>query len=212
MVMRFSARFLARLVVSATLVSAAVPALAVELAPAPADVVRQLDATLLDVMQHAKQLGYKGRLARLEPFVRQAFNVPLMTQIAVGSGWSDLTPEQRQALSDAFGRFIAATYADRFDGYSGERFVETGTRPFGSGQLVETKLVKSDGDPVEISYVTRESDGNWQVVDVFLTGTISELATRRSEFSAVFRRAGYDGLLQTLTDKVAQLEHQATVG
>ncbi|HLY58967.1 MAG TPA: ABC transporter substrate-binding protein [Stellaceae bacterium] len=211
MFVRFGARTLGRLAAGAFLLSAVAPAFAAEPDAAPIEVVKHLDGTLLDVMQNAKQLGYKGRYAKIEPLVRRDFNVRMMTQIAVGSGWSGLTPAQQDALTEAFGRFIAATYAERFDGYSGERFVETGARPFGSGQLVETKLVKSDGSPVDLSYVTRQSDGNWQVVDIFMTGTISELATRRSEFSAVFRRAGYDGLLQSLNDKVAQIERQSTM-
>jgi phospholipid transport system substrate-binding protein len=176
---------------------------------APAAVVRHLDQSLLEVMQNAKTLGFKGRSDRLAPLVNQVFNIRLMTQVAVGSGWSDLTPDQQDRLTAAFGRFITATYADRFDGYSGETFVETGERPFGNGTLVDTKLVKSDGSPVTLSYVTRENDGNWQVVDVFMTGTISELATRRSEFSAVYRTTGYDGLLQRLNEKAAQIEQQA---
>jgi len=170
-----------------------------------------LDRTLLDVMQNARQLGFKGRYAKLEPMVRQVFDIRLMTSIAVGSGWSDLTSAQQDQLSDAFGKFIAATYAQRFDGYSGEKFVEAGEHPVTSGVMVETQLVKSDGEPIALNYLTRQNAGQWHVVDVFLTGTISELATRRSEFSSVFRRAGYDGLLQTLQQKVAQLETQTKV-
>jgi phospholipid transport system substrate-binding protein len=186
-------------------------AIPVEAAPsAPTDVVRHLDSSLLDVMQNAKQLGFKGRYARLDPLVRETFNIRLMTEIAVGSGWSTLTEEQQNRLADAFGSFIAATYADRFDGYSGEKFQETGERPYGAGTLVETKLVRTDGEePVTLDYVTRQTDGDWRVVDVFLTGTISELAQRRSEFSSVFRTQGYDGLLQRLQDKTQQIARQA---
>lgn len=191
--------------------TAAAPALAADQATPSQQVVGTLDQTLLDVMQNARQLGFKGRYAKLEPMVQQVFDVRLMTSIAVGPGWTDLTPAQQAQLSDAFGRFIAATYAQRFDGYSGEKFVESGEHPVGSNVLVDTQLVKSDGEPIVLNYLTRQNAGQWHVVDVFLTGTISELATRRSEFSAVFHRAGYDGLLQTLQQKVAQLESQTKV-
>ena len=191
---------------------AAGPALAAEADAPQVQLVKHLDGTLLDVMRNAKQLGFKGRYAKLEPLVQQVFDVRLMTQVAVGSGWNELTDDQRAELVKAFGQFIAATYADRFDGYSGEKFVESGQRPYGTGTLVQTQLVKSDGEPVALDYVTHENDGNWQVVDVYMTGTISELATRRSEFSAVFHRAGYEGLLQSLQEKVAQIKHQSEVG
>jgi len=175
----------------------------------PSMVVTSLNGNLLAVMQNAQKLGYKGRYAALEPVVRQVFDVPYMTRIAVGSGWSTLSAEQQAQLTDAFRKFITATYARRFDGYSGEKFVTDGARPQGDQTLVATRLIKSDGEPVVLNYLTRQDqgqDGHWQVVDVYLTGTISEMATRRSEFASVFRRSGYDGLLQILQQKVSQIE------
>jgi phospholipid transport system substrate-binding protein len=175
----------------------------------PSTVVNSLNGNLLAVMQNAQKLGYKGRYAALEPVVRQVFDVSYMTRIAVGSGWSTLSADQQAQLTDAFRKFITATYARRFDGYSGEKFVTDGTKPLGDSTLVATRLIKSDGEPVVLNYLTHQGagqDGHWQVVDIYLTGTISEMATRRSEFASVFRRSGYDGLLQILQQKVAQIE------
>jgi phospholipid transport system substrate-binding protein len=175
----------------------------------PSLVVNSLNGNLLAVMQNAQKLGYKGRYAALEPVVRQVFDVPYMTRIAVGSGWSTLSSDQQAQLTEAFRKFITATYARRFDGYSGEKFVTDGAKPMGDATLVATRLIKSDGEPVVLNYVTRQDEaqsGHWQVVDIYLTGTISEMATRRSEFASVFRRSGYDGLLQILQQKVAQIE------
>ena len=178
----------------------------------PSTVVSGLNGNLLAVMQNAQKLGYEGRYAALEPVVRQVFDVPYMTRIAVGSGWSTLSAEQQAQLTDAFRKFITATYARRFDGYSGEKFVTDGARPLGDSTLVATRLIKSDGEPVVLNYLTRQDEnqgGHWQVVDIYLTGTISEMATRRSEFASVFRRSGYDGLLQVLEQKVSQIETES---
>lgn len=178
----------------------------------PSTVVSGLNGNLLAVMQNAQKLGYEGRYAALEPVVRQVFDVPYMTRIAVGSGWSTLSAEQQAQLTDAFRKFITATYARRFDGYSGEKFVTDGARPLGDSTLVATRLIKSDGEPVVLNYLTRQDEnqgGHWQVVDIYLTGTISEMATRRSEFASVFRRSGYDGLLQILEQKVSQIETES---
>jgi phospholipid transport system substrate-binding protein len=177
--------------------------------PQPQATVAELDQSLLDVMRHAKQLGYEGRYTELEPVVRQAFDIDYMTRIAVGPGWATLSQEQQSQLSAAFGKFITSTYARRFDGYSGENFQTLGEKPVGPAVLVQTQLVKSDGEPIALNYMTHENEGRWQIVDVFLTGTISELAQRRSEFSAVFQQAGFDGLLSSLLKKIAQAESEA---
>jgi phospholipid transport system substrate-binding protein len=162
------------------------------------------DHTLLGVMKDAVKLGYQGRYDRLQPVIRQVFNVPLMTQLVVGSSWSDWSKEQRDEVTDAFCRFIVATYARRFDGYSGEDFVVDGERASGSGTVVMTRLTRPKEAPVTINYLVRANgDGAPQVVDVYLTGTISELATRRSEFGAVLQHEGYKGLLAALDKKAS---------
>jgi phospholipid transport system substrate-binding protein len=184
-------------------------AFAVETLGQPGAVVNSLDQSLIDVMQHAKQLGYGGRYAKLEPVLHQAFDIRYMTQLAVGPGWSTLNQDQQERLSDAFGKFITATYARRFDGYSGERFESLGERPIGQATMVQTRLVKSNGEAIALNYVARQNGAGWQVVDIYLSGSISELAQRRSEFSAVFKRTGYDGLLATLQQKAAQAANEA---
>jgi phospholipid transport system substrate-binding protein len=46
-------------------------------------------------------------------------------------------------------------------------------------------------------------DGNWRIIDVYLSGTVSELASRRSEFAAVLQRDGADGLVHLLEQRAA---------
>jgi len=135
---------------------------------------------LLGVMKEGQSLGFKGRYDRLNPTVRSVFDLPLMTRLMVGPQWTSLTPAQQQQLVAAFSDFSAATYASRFDDYSGEQFqVDPKPTPSSGGVIVHTKLLKSDGDPVDIDYLLRESAGAWRIVDVYLSGTVRELATRR---------------------------------
>jgi phospholipid transport system substrate-binding protein len=51
----------------------------------------------------------------------------------------------------------------------------------------------------------RDSGGNWKVVDIYLTGTISELATRRSEFAALLKSGGPNALIESLRQKTEKL-------
>ena len=182
-----------------------VPAAAQPLQHGPASaVIDQFDATLLGVMKQADQLGYAGRAKTLQPAIEKAFNLPLMTRIIVGSTWNDWTDSQRSQIVDAFSKFVIATYARRFDGYGGEDFITDGEKPAASGgTLVTTRLMRPKDPPVTLNYLMRNGDAGPQIVDVFLTGTISELATRRSEFSAVLQQGGYQALLTALENKTA---------
>jgi phospholipid transport system substrate-binding protein len=172
--------------------------------------VQHFYATLLDTMKEGPQLGSSGRYARLAPVVGRTFDVPFMARLAVGPTWSTLTAAQRQRVTQAFQRYISATYADRFDNYSGERLQVLGEAPYGSGVIVETRIVKSDGKPVNINYMMRrEPQGVWQISDVYLDGTISQLATQRSEFYSILRRSGVDGLIAALDRKTDLLTSNA---
>lgn len=175
-------------------------------AAAPRAVVEGFYAVLLEVMKQATSLGFEGRYRRLQPAIEAAFNLPLMIRLAVGPQWNGLTPSQQSSLLEVFRRFTVATYASRFDGYDGERFEVTGDTPSPSGgTLVATRLVPTKGDVVELNYLLRQGDAGWQIIDVFLSGTISELATRRAEFTSVLGRDGADGLVRLLESKVAAL-------
>jgi phospholipid transport system substrate-binding protein len=175
-------------------------------AAAPSAVVQGFYGTLLQVMKQASSLGFEGRYKTLQPAIDEAYNVPLMIRLAIGPQWTSLSPDQQKRLVDAFRRFTIATYANRFDGYDGEVFEVRGERPGTSGgTLVETRLVPTKGDVVELNYLLREDGGKWRIIDVFLSGTISELATRRAEYTSVLRRDGAEGLVGLLERKVAEL-------
>jgi ABC-type transporter MlaC component len=69
-----------------------------------------------------------------------------------------------------------------------------------------------DGDPpasvpnaVFYSADGHDNDTSWQIRDVYLAGTISELATRRSDFAATLRSGGIEALILRLNKKVDDL-------
>ena len=75
--------------------------------------------------------------------------------------------------------------------------------------LVKASLTKSDGEVIDINYLLRRFSSGWRVIDVFLKGSISELATRKSEYGTILRKQGIDGLLREIRSRVASLEANA---
>ena len=174
-------------------------------AAGPSDVIRGFYGVLLDTMRQAQQLGARGRYQKLEPVVFRTFDVPYMAKLSIGPGWNALTPEQKKQAAHAYGRYIAATYASRFDGYSGERLEVLAEQKIKRGTMVQSRIVKSDGEPVQINYMVHDNQVGYQVRDVYVTGTISELATKRSEFATILRTNGIDGLIASLNKKADDL-------
>ena len=169
-------------------------------------VVEGFHAALLDAMRNARMLGPRGRERRLRPAMQAAFDLPAMTRIAVGPPWTGLAEAEKQALVSAFSDWVVATYANRFDGYAGESFAMMGDAPLKSGdRMVRTQLQRPDDAPVQLNYLLRGTEGRWRVVDIYLSGTISELASRRAEFTTLLREGGAERLTAELRRRTTTL-------
>jgi phospholipid transport system substrate-binding protein len=167
--------------------------------------VQGLYNSLLMTMRNGSALGESGRYAELAPVIRRSFDLPIMARLSVGPTWATLTPAQQQQVTESYGRYVSAIYADRFDSYHGQKLQVTGEQPMAGGIMVRSTIIKSDGDPVEVDYMMRQEGGGWLISDIYLDGTISEIATRRSEFAAIVRNEGVDGLIAALNRKADML-------
>ncbi|MGH6612287.1 MAG: ABC transporter substrate-binding protein, partial [Burkholderiaceae bacterium] len=161
---------------------------------------------LLDGMKRASQLGVRGRYERFAPAIRATFDLPAMTRIAIGPAWNKIDSAQQKALIEQFERMTIANYANRFDGYSGERFeVEPATETRNANRIVRSRIIRANKEPVILNYLFHETADGWKAIDVYLTGTISELATKRSEFGAVLKSYGAAALIDTLRQRADKL-------
>ena len=165
------------------------------------DTVQGLYDALLSTMKNGRTLGQSGRFTQLEPVIRTTFDIPLMARLSVGLSWATLTEAQRQQVTESFGRYFSAIYADRFDSYAGQKLQVTGEQPNAAGTMVRSQIVKANGDPVNVDYMMRRNGNSWLISDVYLDGAISEVATRRSEFGAILKNEGIDGLIAALNRK-----------
>lgn len=189
----------------ALLMASALAPGAARAAGTPEDTIRGFYATLLDTMKHATELGQKGRYNALAPAIRRSFDLTSMAHMSVGPSWARFSAAQQQDVTDALARYTIATYADRFDGYSGEKLEVTGDRATPFGTIVQSRIVKSNGEPVSIDYLMRRNGDNWQIADVYLTGTVSQVATLRSQFASVLAQQGVEGLVSALNRKAEML-------
>jgi phospholipid transport system substrate-binding protein len=169
------------------------------------DTVQGLYDALLGTMKNGRILGQSGRFTQLEPVIRRTFDIPSMTRLSVGAFWAGLSEPQRQQLTESFGRYISAIYADRFDSYAGQKLQVTGEQPNPVGMMVKSQIVKANGEPVQVDYMMRRNGDGWLISDIYLDGAISEVATRRSEFAAILRADGIDGLIAALNRKADML-------
>jgi phospholipid transport system substrate-binding protein len=169
------------------------------------DTIQGLYDTLLSTMKNGRTLGQSGRFAQLEPVIRRIFDVASMARLSIGPSWATMSESQRQQVTDSFGRYISAIYADRFDSYAGQKLQVTDEQPTAAGVMVRSQIIKANGEPVRVDYLMRRNGDSWLISDIYLDGAISEVATRRSEFAAILRTDGVDGLIVALNRKADML-------
>src|SRR4051812_3660514 len=171
--------------------------------------VKGLCDSLIAAMKQGTSLDFNGRVALLAPEIQRDLNLPFMTRIVVGPAWKTFSPADQEALVKAFSDYSIGTYAQRFKSYSNERFeVDPTPSSVPSGdRIVHTKLFTGDPNPVQLDYLVRKGEEGWRIIDVFLSGTISEIAARRSEYSTVLRQGGAQALIQLLRKKTADFGH-----
>ena len=172
----------------------------------PAARIDALHASLLDVMRNAVALGYDGRERKLGTAIPNYYDLDYMARKSLGRHWNELDAAARRRYLETFTRFTIANYAGRFDGYSGQSFETLGqeSAPMDT-VIVKSRLIDPDGENVHLNYRLRQVDGAWKIIDVYLNGTVSELAIRRSEFVSIVKRENLDALLVALDEKIEKL-------
>ena len=175
----------------------------------PKTIVQSFYDALDDTMKQGDELGFDGRYKKLEPVIRETFDVPVMAKIAVGPEWTNLTADEKTKLLAAFDRYMISTYASRFKTDKGLKFqVGEVKQPKDDRTLVETKLIRPNGDPVALNYLFRpDANGSWKIIDVYLSGAISEMARMRSDFSSTVTKGGAAGLIAALDKKIVDIKN-----
>ena len=121
-----------------------------------------------------------------------------MTRFVVGPTWSQYTDAQHKALIDAFTRVTVASYAHNFDSFNGEKFaVDPAVTDRNGDKLVKSTLTPAGAAAIPFNYRLHNA-GGWKIVDIYLNGTISQLAQKRSDFGATLQASGPQGLAKKI--------------
>ncbi len=171
-------------------------------------VVEKFQADLIAVMKEGKTLGYTGRYEKLKEPISNSHELTKIARIVVGKEWEKLSEEQQQKLVDVFSRLSIASYAHNFKDFSGESFVfdneEETTR---GGVVVHSHLIIPDDKPVKFDYMLKEKGNSWRIINIIANG-VSDLALKRSEYTTILQREGFDALIAKINEKIDNYSKQ----
>jgi phospholipid transport system substrate-binding protein len=105
-------------------------------------------------------------------------------------------------MVETFTRLTVATYASRFDEYSGEEFRAVEIRPLKKQRvMVRSELEESDHDVVQLDYVLHETGEGWRIINVIADG-VSDLSIKRADYTSILKNAGFDALISRLNEQI----------
>ena len=173
----------------------------------PDQLVQKITEEVLAAIKSDKQLaaGDKQKAMKLaEEKVLPYIDFEDATRLAVGRSWSQATPEQKKRLVGEFRNMLVRTYSNAIQAYQGQTLKVLPSRgePKGDEATVRAQFVRAGGQPLPIDFQMHKTDKGWKVFDITVEG-VSLVITYRSEFDAVVKQEGIDGLIKRLAQKNA---------
>ena len=181
----------------------AVPVFAQELGPE--ELVKKITADVMQSLKSDKQLasGDRQKAIKLaEEKILPHVDFEEATRLAVGRAWSQASPEQKKRLVSEFRNMLVRTYSNALQPYEGQeiKVLPVRMKPGDTEVTVRNQFVRSGGKPVPLDYSMRKTDKGWKIYDIVVEG-VSLVLTYRSEFDAVVKQEGVDGLIKRLAQK-----------
>jgi len=159
-------------------------------------------------MKKGKELGYEGRFERLYGPVTESHDLTKIVRIVVGREWESLTDEQQAKLFDVFSRLSVASYAHNFKEYDGESFkFDSEEETARGGMIVHTYMVIPGDKDVKFDYMLKKKGNTWKIINIIANG-VSDLALKRSEYTAILKREGFDALVAKISEKIESYSQQ----
>ena len=165
-------------------------------------VVEKFQSELIAVMKDGKKLGYAGRYQKLSDPISNSHDLTKIARIVVGKEWEKLSEDQQQKLTDIFIRLSIASYAHNFKDFSGEEFIiDSEEETKNGGVVIHSHLTIPDDKPVKFDYMLKEKGASWRIINIIANG-VSDLALKRSEYTAILQRDGFDALISQINEKI----------
>jgi len=178
----------------------------------PDELVKKMTDDVMAAIQSDKQLaaGDKQKALQLaEEKILPHVDFEEAARLAVGRAWRQAAPEQRQQIVAEFRRMLMRTYSNAISAYQGQQMKVLPLR-MKDGETdvtVRNQYLRPGATAVQVDYQMHKVGDSWKIYDIIVEG-VSLVLTYRSEFDAVVKESGVDGLIK----RIAQKNGPAAVG
>ncbi|MAI76107.1 MAG: hypothetical protein CBC25_02760 [Pelagibacteraceae bacterium TMED65] len=138
----------------------------------------------------------------IKNLVAQTYNVEKMISIIIGKKWNQIKAVKQKEIISVFNEYVIKNYIKRFKKIKQIDFENLSSKEVRKNYyLVKTKLKILEEEDVKIDYLLIKNNDEWKIFDVLLAGSVSEIATKKSEFNSFISNNNIEGLIQALKSK-----------
>lgn len=172
---------------------------------APDVLARNTTEEVLEILRTNKDIRSDPKKVTelVEAKILPNFDFTKMTRLAVGKGWRQASPEQRETLVTEFKNLLVRTYGTSLTQYKNEtvEFKPVKIEPTATDVTVKSQINRAGGgQPVAVDYSMEKTTNGWKVYDVTIEA-VSLVTTYRGSFADEVQRSGIDGLIASLQQK-----------
>ena len=130
--------------------------------------------------------------------INRTYDAEKMLKMIIGAGWRTQENEKKKELIMVFKKYISKNYLKRFSKINDVSFSNEKKEKISSDFfLVRSNLIIKQ-EKISIDYLLHLKDNTWKIFDVLLDGSVSEIATKKSEFRIYIKEKKIDELIKAL--------------
>ena len=138
-------------------------------------------------------------LALMDDVVKNSYDLEKMGKMIIGVKWKKVEIKMQKEFIDVFKRFISVNYLRRFNKINDLDFEHQSVRVIEDKFRLAGVILIADNERIKIDYLLSFNNDQWKIFDVLLDGSISEIATKKSDFKKIINEEGVSGLIKNLS-------------
>ena len=137
-------------------------------------------------------------LAMIDDVVKSSYDLEKMGKIIIGVDWKKMDTKTQKEFINVFKRFISVNYFRRFNKINELDFEHQTVKVIGDKFKLARVILTADNEKLKMDYLLGFKNEKWKIFDVLIDGSISEVATKKSDFKKIIKEEGVSGLVKNL--------------
>ena len=164
---------------------------------------KEANQTILELHQGLKDISGKNStvLKSTTKLIKETYYTEEMLKMIIGNSWKNADNQTKKKMIDVFEEYIAKNYIKRFSKIKYPQFSNLEEKKVGKYKMIKSNLILSKDEKVSINYLLSLKNEKWKIFDVLLAGSVSEIATKKSEFKSFIKDGDINPLIEALSKK-----------